>query len=132
MAGKQHFSLSLYEKQNRTALISVTGVGRKTFRNIFHTRNKLSMSWKDFWVNKDDVWGKSGVNKKTCESILKFKKEYNIYSYWEYLQKRNIWVLDEWDNNYPKLLFETEDRPLVLFGKGGRGVWGIGYGVCGR
>lgn len=110
--------LSLVEKQNRTALISVTGLGRKFFRNVLKTRKKLGMNWVDFWVGKGKIWEKSGLNKKTCESILKFKKEYKICAYWEYLKKKNISVVDELDKNYPQLLFEAEDRPPILFVKG--------------
>lgn len=115
---KQRNQQFLEEKKHRTALISITGIGRKTFQKCVDMRTKLELSWDDFWVNRNSIWQKSGINEKVVESIKNFIKEHNTYSYWESLSEQGISVIDELEDSYPQLLFEIDDSPPILFVKG--------------
>ena len=103
---------------NHTALVSVEGVGPRTFRLIVNYLKKNRILWQDFWVNKAQIWSKIRLSQKVVESIKKFKKEYTIESYWQYLQRKDISVVGFMESDFPMLLKQTADCPPILFIKG--------------
>ncbi len=111
-------SAALTRKQHHTALISVNGIGPKTFFNILQHLKINQISWQEFWVNQDQIWAKMRLSKKIASSIKKFKKEHTISSFWQLLQRKNISVITFQDQSYPWLLKQTDAYPPVLFVKG--------------
>jgi DNA processing protein len=107
-----------FVKMNHTALVSVEGVGPRTFRLIVNYLKKNRILWQDFWVNKAQIWSKIRLSQKVVESIKKFKKEYTIESYWQYLQRKDISVVGFMESDFPMLLKQTADCPPILFIKG--------------
>lgn len=106
------------QKKNWAALIAVDGVGSRTLFSINDYLKQTQISWPDFWVNAKQIWSKIGLNKKTVESIKKFKKEHSIDSYWRRLERKKVTVVSCLEKNYPSLLQTVDDKPPLLFVKG--------------
>ncbi len=111
-------SLTKFEKKNWAALITIDGIGPRTFFKILNYLKQNQIRWRDFWVNSNKIWFKMGLRKNIIKSIKKFNKEYNIDSYWRRLSSKRVTVVSCLDSNYPGLLQTTEDRPPLLFVKG--------------
>jgi DNA processing protein len=110
-------TLTLLQKQNLTALFSIDGVGIKTYQRIVQYLNKNRIKWEKFWVS-NGVCGELCLNKKIVESIKKFKKEYDVSSYWQRLEAKQVSVVFESEQVYPALLKMAHDHPPLLFVKG--------------
>ncbi|NCO12211.1 MAG: DNA-protecting protein DprA [Candidatus Pacebacteria bacterium CG_4_10_14_3_um_filter_34_15] len=113
---KKHFTLK--DKKFVLLLLSVTGVGRKTAKNIIYLLIKYELKFEDFWVNKFGIWQKSQLSNKSIENIKKIKTEHNNYSLYKDIIKKDIRVIAFWEEEYPKLLKQCDDFPVILFVKG--------------
>lgn len=106
-----------FSKSHLTALWSVTGIGRQSFRRCLSAQKKAQISDEEFWANTEQVWQKALLTKKQEESIKKFKKEHNYTDYYQALKKKKIRVLLDREAAYPPLLKNAEHHPPVLFVK---------------
>ncbi len=111
-------TLSLSDKKNWVALISVEGIGPQAFYFIVNYMNKHQISWSDFWQGKNGLWKKMMISEKIVKSINSFRNEYTIDSYWSWLMNKKISTLFITDKQYPLLLKQIDDPPPVLFLKG--------------
>lgn len=59
-----------------------------------------------------------GFKKPTIESFLKRKEEVDIEKEWEKLEKENIRIITQNENDYPPLLKEIANPPVLLYIKG--------------
>jgi DNA processing protein len=110
--------MDLELKKNWVALLSIAGIGKKTFRNCLAVLKNKEISWKDFWVNKANIWSICKLNKKQQASIKVFTKAYSVYSFWDKLCLQGISVVTYLDDKYPVLLRNLSDKPAILFIKG--------------
>ena len=106
-----------FSKSHLTALWSVQGIGRKSFKRCLFEQKKARISDEGFWSNAEQIWQKSVLSKKQIESIKKFIKEHNFTDYYQQLKTKNIRVLLEREKLYPTLLKTIAHPPPVLFFK---------------
>ncbi|MBU0974297.1 DNA-processing protein DprA [Patescibacteria group bacterium] len=116
LKSKKHFTLR--DKKFILSLLSVDGVGRKTAKKIIYLLIKHELDFEQFWVNKFDIWQKCRLSQKSIISIKKVKNEHNNYSLYNEIINKGIRVLVFWEKEYPLLLKQCDDFPVILFAKG--------------
>lgn len=99
-------------------LSSVPGIGRRTLRKIIALREAGDLSFVEFWECRGQ-WERVGINSRQSESLKKFKKQFSPSSYIDYLQSKNIRPVTFEDKKYPEILLQIDDKPLILYIKGG-------------
>ncbi|MBE7119173.1 DNA-processing protein DprA [Bacillus cereus] len=62
----------------------------------------------------------AGISPKKSSELANFLQTSNLKQYVSYLEKNRIFYITIWDEDYPQLLQEIQDPPLVLYGKGER------------
>lgn len=90
------------------------GIGPVRFRQLI----KCFKTVKDAWFGSFEEYKKAGIGEKTFEHFSKFRDTFTIQSYLEELKQKEVQFLTIEDKEYPILLKEIEDIPLVLFVKG--------------
>lgn len=106
-----------FSKSHLTALWSVIGIGRQSFKQCLLAQKKVQISDEEFWANTKQVWQKASLTKNQVESIKKFKKEHNFTDYYQELKRKKIRVLLDREQVYPTLLKSIDHHPPVLFVK---------------
>jgi DNA processing protein len=106
-----------FSKSHLTALWSVTGIGRQSFKRCLLAQKKAQITDEEFWSNTQHIWQKSLLTKKQEESIKKFKKEHNFTDYYQQLKNKKIRVLLDREPAFPSLLKNCDQYPPVLFVK---------------
>lgn len=107
-----------WSKEFQTALFSLGGVGNRTHDFLLKTLAKHETTEAEFWANSGHIWSQIPITQKIEKSIQNFKKEYNQYSYFEFLLQKNIRVTLPEEPDYPSLLKQIDFPPAVLFVKG--------------
>ncbi len=93
------------------------GISRKTLRNLVEKLDFSSIH-EDFDKNRDTIIAVAGENAYT-----KLKKQLEsgvINQYVDELNAKKIDVLTIFDEDYPELLKEIQDSPIILYLKGNR------------
>lgn len=121
-------------------LSSVAGVGQQTLWKIkrgLHTlqtkkttENTPEQTWGQFWVLGRAFWKELGVSENKIESIEKRLNEQTIENYFFWLEKQKIRVFNAASAEYPPLLTQIENSPIILFAKGARLDWSTGPPVA--
>lgn len=112
----------LMKRQLYAAFLSVDGVGRRSFQKLLTVCDHLKISLEDVWVSPDKLCSDYfRLNETQINNIINFQKKYSISEYFDYLKEKNIEVILEGDDQYPSLLREIDDRPLLLFVQGDLG-----------
>ncbi|KFN04370.1 DNA-protecting protein DprA [Bacillus clarus] len=62
----------------------------------------------------------AGISSKKSSELVKFLQTSNLPQYIFHLEKKQIFYMTIWDEDYPQLLREIQDPPFVLYGKGER------------
>lgn len=114
------------ESKSLALLLACDGVGHVTARHILTAVRLAALSWEEFWVASEATLEKVGLQERTINSVKKIVKEYTIDAYSEHLLSKGIRVVTECQAEYPQLLREIEQPPIVLFAKGKTMVWGVG------
>ncbi len=113
-----HKYFTLKDKKFVLLLLSIDGVGRRTAKKIIYLLIKHELNFEQFWVNKFDIWQKCRLSNKSIESIKNINEEHNNYSLYKSILKKNIRVIAFWEKEYPPLLKQCDDFPVILFAKG--------------
>lgn len=71
-----------------------------------------------YYAERKEIDNLGILRNGVAEEIAKSKNEILINRYEDYIKKRNISLINIYDENYPKLLKETYDPPTTLFCKG--------------
>lgn len=105
------------EKQIRVCLLATQGIGRRTFRKVESWLGQNHTNWEGFWSNKS-AWKLAGLSENQIASLKNFQQKFGLDGYFNYLEKINVRVIDRYDNNYPILLNNIDDQPIILYIKG--------------
>lgn len=105
------------EKQILTYLASIKGFGRVLILKMKKWAEVNQLELRSF-IENPQILKKINVNQKNIDALIEFKKKFGVSDYWQYLEKKDIKVLTYQDFDYPALLKEIDDFPLVLFVKG--------------
>ena len=110
--------LTAEEKASLIALSSVDGIGRATLWKLLELQTKGELSLGEIWVQNSAFLRKINLEERQIYSVKKFLNEYTIVSYQNWLAEQNIKTVTLFDDQYPALLKESADPPVVLFYKG--------------
>ena len=112
-------SIFLEDKLFKVSILAVSGIGRKSFKQILLKLGALDVALNDFWHQRPkQIWKLCGLSTKQQHSLKKFQKRFTPEEYFGWVSKQSIGVLVNEDKEYPKLLNQIDDRPLVLYTKG--------------
>jgi len=106
------------EKPYLVALCSINGIGPSTARRVVTIRQKLGLSWPQTWKKIVRQPAAFKLTEKQQQATQIFQQKYSPATYLDLLQAQKIEAVSQFDANYPKLLLEISDAPLVLFVKG--------------
>jgi len=112
------FVFSKKDKEFVLSLFLIVGVSRQTIKKILFYLIKYELNFSDFWANKLNIWEKCQLSNKSIDSIKNIYKDQLSYSLYDSIINKNIRVVFFWENEYPKLLKQCDDFPIVLFAKG--------------
>lgn len=102
------------ERDYYLAFSLVNGIGPKTF--ILLIQNfKLA---KKAWNATSNELKKAGLSERLIQRLEKAKQEFNLQDYKEKLKHKKALFIALCDKEYPKLLKEIENPPIVLYVKG--------------
>jgi DNA processing protein len=106
------------DKKFILSLLSIDGVGRRSIKKIIYSLIKYELNFEDFWVNKLGIWNKCRLSKKAIDKVKNAKKEYKKCSIYKELKSKGVRVVSFWEKEYPKLLKQCDDFPILIFVKG--------------
>lgn len=98
-----------------TALVSIDGIGAKTVRSIVNACRNAACSLTEFWERPQVLESYISLEEKIITSIQNFKKEHNPFDNLSSLEASGWQLCTYLDSNYPRLLLESDDYPVVLF-----------------
>jgi DNA processing protein len=113
-----NFNYTKSDKKLLNVLLSMPGLGRKTVAEILIYLKKHEVKNEDAWVKINQFLQNKTKYKKNYKTINKIVIEQKLTSILTQLNQSNIRVIAFWEEEYPKLLKQTEDFPLLLFVKG--------------
>lgn len=105
------------ERLIQIAFLATPGIGRKTFKKVEHNQEVLQICWSEFWQSPGQ-WGVLGLTENQQQALKNFQNKFTPKGYAQYLIEKEIRVITFEDNNYPKLLNQIDDKPLILYIKG--------------
>lgn len=96
------------------ALHSIDGLGPIRLKAILKYFKDPKLAWE---ANKGDLL-KIGIFNKTADLLIETRKKLVPETYIQEISKNNIKWVTIFDENYPRLLTEIYDPPIVLYYKG--------------
>ncbi len=105
--------------QAKAALIAVPGFGKQTVTRVLDILQKQRVTIGELWRNKHFNWKESlGLTEPQWQSFQTFREEWTVTNYWQFLLEQNVAVLQP--QEYPTLLQQISDLPLLLFTQGNK------------
>ena len=68
--------------------------------------------------------------RKHCEAFLSVRSSYDAEIQRKAIEKKGVWIMTQWDADYPKLLKNITDPPICLFGRGDRQSIDFNADIC--
>lgn len=96
------------------AFTQVHGVGAARLRHLHAYFGNMQ----DAWFADSHALADAGLYPDSIQHLLKLRQEIHPDSLLEKVHKLGAWVMTFADDNYPPLLREIQDAPMVLFIKG--------------
>jgi DNA processing protein len=91
-----------------------SGIGPKKFILLLKTFKTAKKAWKA----SESELKTSGIGPAFAGKLISFINKFSLDSYQELLKQKQVSFIAGCDKNYPKLLKELDDSPIVLFTKG--------------
>ncbi len=101
------------EKDYCLAFSLAPGIGPKTFNLLFRNFDSAKSAW-----NAPELEVVSILKPALTSKFLKFRKEFNFEKYKKQLVAQKISFVSIQDKNYPELLKQIPNPPIVLYAKG--------------
>lgn len=92
----------------------VSGIGPKTFKSLLKYFKTAEKAWNSSLIELNDA----GLGEKTVQNFEKFRNSFDFNLYSQKLKDKKVQFLASCDKEYPKLLKEIPNPPIVLFVKG--------------
>jgi DNA processing protein len=103
------------EERNYYLGFSLTsGIGPKRFSSLL----KTFKSAKKAWIASKVELKEAGLGNSFVQNLIKFRQEFDFDEYLQKLKQKQVDFVAICDKEYPKLLKELDDPPIVLFYKG--------------
>ncbi|MBI2017694.1 DNA-protecting protein DprA [Candidatus Daviesbacteria bacterium] len=96
------------------ALHSIDGLGPIRLKAVLDYFKDPKIAWEAKGGDIREI----GIPQNTVDLLLETRKRLDPQQYWESIQKMSIKWLTIFDDNYPKLLKQIYDPPIVLYYKG--------------
>lgn len=112
------FSLALFG--------SIEGIGRRTLRKLQKYRRERDWQWRAIWVPSEEVISFLSLSDKQVSAIKNTNTEHITDSLQTALDTNGVRLVNAESEEYPPLLCETDDPPVVLFVKGEKMRWEAG------
>lgn len=96
-------------------LLSIDGIGIKTFKAILAYLEKYELNPDEFWVNYANIWQKLNFSNRLIENIKIYYLSKEINNPYQYCIDKNIRIVTIDENEYPANLKTTVDPPPVIF-----------------
>jgi DNA processing protein len=96
----------------------VVGLGRRTLSRLINTRIQTQISFGEILGKSIPDSYKNQLNNLQIDGIKSLIKEQNISSFKKHLDQQQIIAITIFDHDYPKLLKESDDPPLVFYYSG--------------
>jgi len=96
----------------------VSGIGPKRFLLLLKTFKTAKKAWEASEIELKDA----GLGDAFIQKLILFKSEFDFDLYSKQLKQKQVDFVALCDKNYPKLLKELDDAPIVLFYKGDFGL----------
>lgn len=111
--------LSDQDRDTLIALVSVPGVGRHTVLKVLAWCQERDQTLAEWW-NQASAWSQAGLSEAQVEALKTFRARFSPAGYTDWLASKTVRTLILTHQDYPSLLAEIDDPPLVLF------TWGQG------
>lgn len=92
-----------------------SGIGPRRFAELLGRFGTALQAWNAEYSEFESI-----VKPAYTKKFFEFKKTFDSNAYLKLLEEKNAWFVTKFDEEYPNLLRESHDPPLVLFGKGNK------------
>ena len=96
-------------------LNAVKGIGNRGTRELL---KHYGSATKILSLNESDFYSGTNISAKVIENILHFSKDKFLETEYNLMRKQGVGVTTLWDDQYPDVLKEIADAPIVLYVKG--------------
>lgn len=97
------------------ALSLIPGIGNKTLRNLLEHLGSIEAVWE---ADEQTLLETKGVSPKTVMTLMQGRQIIRPDQEWEKIINQGIGILAFTDDDYPRLLKEIPDAPMILFTRG--------------
>lgn len=102
---------------NRDILIWLNSIGISN-RNMTYLYNKMDKISDLMYLSRNDLDSLGILRPPIIDKIISYRKDNIIEKKLASLEEKHIKVLTVEDEDYPRRLFDIDDKPLVLYSKG--------------
>jgi len=92
----------------------VSGIGPKRFGSLLKTFKTAKKAWK---ASESELRA-AGLGDVFTQKLIDFRNKFNFGLYLKQLKQKQVSFIALCDRNYPKLLKQLDDAPIVLFTRG--------------
>ncbi|MGH7204298.1 MAG: DNA-processing protein DprA [Candidatus Levyibacteriota bacterium] len=103
------------DEQNASLALSVcNGIGPVRFQKLYDYFGSAQTAWE---ASLDEL-KRSGIGNKMSEDLQDFRKKFSLDRYLERMHKEGVWFVTLHQKDYPRLLGQIHNPPIIFYGKG--------------